>query len=72
MFSNRTVDPNCRLCQLEVEDIRHVVTRPAFHSIRTFTISQLMNVVIDNRCIDVWNFNTLQRMGEISENHHLS
>ena len=54
--SNRTVDPNCRLCQLEVEDIRHVVTRcPAFHSIRTLTINQLMNLVIDNSNIDVLN-----------------
>ena len=27
VFSNKTVDPNCRLCQLGVEDIHHVVTR---------------------------------------------
>ena len=56
MFSNRTLDPNCRLCQLEVEDTRQVVTRcPAFHSIRTLTINQLMNFVIGNSNIDVWN-----------------
>ena len=54
VFSHKTVDPNCRLCQLEVEDIRHVVTRcPAFHSIRTLTINQLMNLVIGNSNIDV-------------------
>ena len=56
VFSNRTVDPNCRLCQLEEEDIRHVVTRcPAFHSIRTLTINQLMNLVVGNSNISVWN-----------------
>ena len=56
VFSNRTVDPNCRLCQLEVEDIRQVVSRcPAFHSIRTFAISQFMNLVIDKSDTDVWN-----------------
>ena len=39
-----------------MEDIRHVVTRcPTFHSIRTLTINQLMNLVIDNSNIDVWN-----------------
>ena len=48
VFSNRTLGLNCRLCQLEVEDIRHVVTRcPAIHNIRTLTTNQLMNLVID-------------------------
>ena len=27
VFSNKTVDPNCQLCQLDVEDIHHAVTR---------------------------------------------
>ena len=67
LSSNRTVDPNCRLCQLEVEDICHMVTRcPVFHSIRTLTINQLMNLVIDNS-VEL----TPERMGEFSENHHL-
>ena len=48
VFSNKTVDPNCRLCQLGVEDIHHVVTRyPAYHNIRTLTTSQLKNIIID-------------------------
>ena len=39
VFSNKTVDPNCRLCQLDVEDIHHVVTRcPAYHCVRTLSV----------------------------------
>ena len=40
---------NCRLCQLGVEYIHHVVTRcPAYHNIRTLTTSQLKSIIIDN------------------------
>ena len=54
VFSNRTVDPICRLCQLKVEDIHHVVTRyPAFHSIRTITINQLMNLQYSSRVFSI-------------------
>ena len=41
VFSNKTVDPTCRLCQLDVKDIRHMVTRcPAFRIIRASTCNQ--------------------------------
>ena len=68
VFSNKTVDPNCRLCQLGVEDIHHVVTRcPAYHDIRTLTTSQLKNIIIDNSDICVWkthfsNWDTLLKI----------
>lgn len=55
VFSNKTVDPTCRLCQLDVEDIRHTVTRcPAFHSIRTSTLTKLRDIIIEQSDIDVW------------------
>ena len=55
VFSNKTVDPNCRLCQLDVEDIHHVVTRcPAYHCVRTLTISRFKNIIIDNSDVGVW------------------
>ena len=56
MFSNKTVDPNCRrLCQLGVENIHHVVTWcPAYHNIQTLTTSQLKNFIIDNSDFCVW------------------
>ena len=55
IFSNKTTDPNCRLCQLEVEDTRHVVTRcPAYNVIRTVTTEQLKKIIIDNSDIYIW------------------
>ena len=55
IFSNKTTDPNCRLCQLDVEDTRHVVTRcPAYHVIRTVTTGQLKKIIIDNSDIYIW------------------
>ena len=53
-FSNKTVDANCRLCQLGVEDIHHVIIRcPTYHNIRTLTTSQLKNIIIDKSDICV-------------------
>ena len=58
LFSNKTVDPTCRLCQLDVEDIRHTVTRcPAFHSIRTSIRTKLRDMIIEPSDINVWNRN---------------
>ena len=55
IFSNKTTDPNCRLCQLEVEDTRHLVTGcPAYHVIRTVTTEQLKKIIIDNSDIYIW------------------
>ena len=59
VFSNKTVDPNCRLCQLDVEDIRHMVALcPAFHSIRASTLIKLREVISEHRDIinvDFWD-----------------
>ncbi|MCG8048963.1 MAG: reverse transcriptase family protein [Candidatus Thiodiazotropha endolucinida] len=59
VLSNKTVDATCRLCQLDVEDIRHTVTRcPAFHSIRASTLTKLRDVISDHRDIinvDNWD-----------------
>ena len=56
VYSKKTVDPNCRLCQLGVEDTHHVVTRcPACQTIRTVTTRQLKKIIIDNSDTCVWN-----------------
>ena len=48
MFSNKTLDPTCHLCQLDVEDIRHTVIRcPAFHSIRSSTLTKLRDIIFE-------------------------
>ena len=58
LFSNESIDPTCRLCQLDVEDIRHTVTRcPAFHNIRASTLTKLRDIIIEHSDIDVWNTN---------------
>lgn len=55
VFSNKTVDSTCRLCQLDLEDIRHTVTRcPAFNNIRAATLSKLRDIIIEKSDIDVW------------------
>lgn len=56
VFSNKTVDPTCRLCQLDVEDICHIVTRcPAFHGNRASTLTKLREVISEYR--DIININ---------------
>ena len=58
--SNKIVDPFCRLCQLEVEDVRHTVTwRPAFRSIRAFILFvrlSLLTMTNPNQLCDVLLF----------------
>ena len=54
-LEKKTVDPMCRLWQLGVEDLCHVVTRcPAFHYLGISTVSQLMSLVIGSSGTSVW------------------
>ena len=54
-FSHKTVDPSCPHCQLEDDDIHHVVCRcPAFYEYRVSVLSQFRQAVIE---AGTWNEN---------------
>ena len=54
-FSGGTVDPVCRHCRLEDEDLLHVLARcPAYFEIRKYTVQLLKDIVVRKANLETW------------------
>ena len=54
-FSGGAVDPVCRHCRLEDEDLLHVLARcPAFFEIRDYTVQTLKDIVVRKTNLQTW------------------
>ena len=54
-FSGGTVDPVCRNCRLEDEDLLHVLARcPAYFEIRKYTVQLLKDIVVRKTNLETW------------------
>ena len=54
-FSGGAVDPVCRHCRLEDEDLLHVLARcPAFFEIRDYTVQALKDIVVRKTNLQTW------------------
>ena len=54
-FSGGTVDPMCRHCRLEDEDLLHVLARcPAYFEIRKYTVKLLKDIVVRKTNLETW------------------
>ena len=54
-FSGGAVDPVCRHCRLEDEDLLHVLARcPAFFEIRDYTVHALKDIVVRKTNLQTW------------------
>ena len=54
-FSGGTVDPVCRNCRLEDEDLLHVLARcPAYFEIRKYTVRLLKDIVVRKTNLETW------------------
>ena len=54
-FSGGTVDPVCRHCRLEDEDLLHVLARfPAYFEIRKYTVQLLKDIVVRKTNLETW------------------
>ena len=53
---NRSVDPTCPHCQLETEDLRHMICRcPAYHQDRVSTVELLKQTIVQEAGLCTWN-----------------
>ena len=51
-----TVDPTCPYCQLEPEDLRHMLCRcPAYHGDRVSTVGRLKQIIVQEAGLNTWN-----------------
>ena len=54
-FSSGTVDPVCRHCRLEDEDLLHVLAQcPAYFEIRKYTVQLLKDIVVRKTNLETW------------------
>ena len=55
-FSKKSINPTCLHCQLEDEDLHHMVCRcPAFYEYRVLALKQLKETVIHDSSDSVWD-----------------
>ena len=55
-FSKKTVDSTCNHCQLEAEDLHHMVCRcPVFYEYRNVAVKQLRDIVLQKCEYSVWD-----------------
>ena len=55
-FSKKTVDSTCNHCQLEAEDLQHMVCRcPVFYEYRNVAVKQLKDIVLQKCEYSVWD-----------------
>ena len=53
---NKTMDPTCPHCQLEAEDLRHMVCCcPAFHDDRVSSVELLKQMILQETSLCTWN-----------------
>ena len=53
---NKTMDPTCPHCQLEAEDLRHMVCRClAFHDDRVSLVELLKQIILQETSLCIWN-----------------
>ena len=54
---SRSVDPTCPHCQLEAEDLRHMICRcPVFHEDRVPSVKRLKQTVMQEVSSSIWDF----------------